>query len=69
MAFYDLICDECGHQFEKFVSGFLRKGDKSCPECGSRKVTQKFAGTFSIGKLNSTSDGDGCSSAKRSTFG
>lgn len=70
MAFYDLKCDDCGHKFEKFVSGFLKDGDKSCPECGSRKVTRKFAGSFSIGKLGSAGTGDGCGTTKhRDGFG
>lgn len=69
MAFYDLLCDDCGHQFEKFVRGFLKKRDKSCPECGSRNVSQKFAGTFSIGKLKSTSSSDSCDATTRGGFG
>jgi len=46
MAIYDLKCDDCEHQFEKYVSGFLSDEDKVCPRCGSRKISQKFTSFF-----------------------
>ena len=35
MASYDLVCDECDHDFEVFRQGFLKDEDRVCPECGS----------------------------------
>lgn len=69
MAFYDLKCDDCGHQFEKFVSGFLRDDDRVCPECGSRNVSQEFTGNFSIGGLRPSSPGGGCGATSGGGFG
>ena len=43
MASYDLVCDECGHDFEVFRQGFLKDDDRVCPECGSTEVRQKFS--------------------------
>jgi len=60
MAIYDLKCDDCGKQFEKFVTGFLKEEDKECPRCNSRKVSQRFNGSFGIGSSCSNSGG-GCS--------
>jgi putative FmdB family regulatory protein len=66
MAIYDLKCDECGHDFEKFVPGFLSEKDKQCPECDSRKVTQKF-NSFNIGC--SSTGGGGCAPPSSGGFG
>ncbi|MFA5802342.1 MAG: zinc ribbon domain-containing protein [Thermoleophilia bacterium] len=68
MAIYDLKCDDCGHQFEKFVTGFLAEEDKTCPRCASRKVSQKFNSSFGIGSSCSSSGG-GCSSPPNTSFG
>jgi putative FmdB family regulatory protein len=43
MASYDLACDDCGHEFEVYVQGFLKDGDRVCPECDSTEVRQKFS--------------------------
>ena len=67
MAIYDLKCDDCGHQFEKFVTGFLSDEDKTCPRCDSRKVSQKYNGTFGIG--TSSAGSGGCGSPPNTSFG
>lgn len=67
MAIYDLKCDECGEQFEKYVTGFLKDEDKECPECGSRKISQQFTGFFGVGSSSSSSGG--CSSPPGGSFG
>ena len=43
MASYDLVCNECGNEFEVYVQGFLKDGDRVCPECDSAEVRQKFS--------------------------
>lgn len=43
MASYDLVCNECGHEFELFVQGFLKDDDRLCPKCDSTEVRQKFS--------------------------
>ena len=35
MPTYDLRCESCAHDFEVFRQGFLRDGDRACPECGA----------------------------------
>ena len=44
MPTYDLACDACGHRFEAFRQGFLRREDRVCPECGSEDARQLFTG-------------------------
>jgi len=41
---YDLTCDDCSADFERFRQGFLRDEDRVCPGCGSAHVTQRFTG-------------------------
>lgn len=66
MASYDLICDECGHDFEVFRQGFLKDEDRMCPDCGSTEVRQKFSSFLSgIGG----SSGGGCAPSGGSPFG
>lgn len=67
MAIYDLRCEKCDHQFEKFVTGFLEEQDKQCPECGSREVSQKFTSFF--GGRSTGFEGGGCSSPPGGSFG
>ena len=43
MATYDLLCNECGHEFEVFVQGFLKDDDRVCPKCEATDVRQKFS--------------------------
>jgi putative FmdB family regulatory protein len=44
VATYDLTCNGCGLQFDIYVQGFLKDGDKVCPDCESREVEQRFTG-------------------------
>jgi putative FmdB family regulatory protein len=44
MASFDLVCNECGHEFEIYVQGFLRDDDRVCPKCDATDVRQKFSG-------------------------
>ncbi|MBE0429768.1 MAG: zinc ribbon domain-containing protein [Thermoleophilia bacterium] len=70
MPIYDLKCDDCGHGFEKFVTGFIRDEEKECPRCNSRNVSQRFSGgSFGIGGSNPGSGSGGCSAPPRSGFG
>ncbi|GBE57740.1 zinc ribbon domain protein [bacterium BMS3Abin01] len=67
MAIYDLKCDECEHQFEKYVSGFLSEDDKICPECGSHKISQKFTSFF--GSCSTGGGSGGCAPPAAGGFG
>ncbi len=49
MAIYDLKCENCGLEFEKFTTGFLTEDDKECPQCKSVNVKQVYSGSFGIG--------------------
>jgi putative FmdB family regulatory protein len=65
MASYDLVCNECGHEFEVFRQGFLKDEDRVCPECGSQDVRQKFSSFLSgIGGTSA-----GCAVPAGSGFG
>ena len=59
MAIYDLKCNSCGKEFEKFVTGFLGEDDKECPECKSRDVRQVYNSSFGIGGGSCGSGGSG----------
>jgi putative FmdB family regulatory protein len=56
MASYDLVCEECGHDFEVFMQGFLKDDAKVCPECGSREVRQLITG-FLVSSSSRSSGG------------
>lgn len=62
MAIYDLKCNACGNEFEKFVTGFLGEGDKQCPSCDSRDVQQVYNSSFGIGGSSCGSGGGSCGS-------
>jgi putative FmdB family regulatory protein len=68
MAIYDLKCDDCGKQFEKFVTGFLTEADKECPRCHSRRISQKFNSSFGIGS-SCSNKGGGCNTPPAGGFG
>ncbi len=44
MPSYDMACTSCGHEFEVFRQGFLRDGDRTCPQCGAAEARQLFTG-------------------------
>jgi len=66
MASYDLVCEKCEHVFEVFRQGFLRDGDRVCPDCGSTEVRQKFS---SFLRNLGGSSGDACAPRAGSPFG
>lgn len=66
MASYDLVCESCGHRFEVFRQGFIKDEDKTCPECGSTDVRQKYSTFLSALK---GSLGGGCGASSGSPFG
>jgi len=61
MASYDLRCAECGHDFEVFVQGFLKDDHKVCPDCGSRRVEQRFTGFMMTSSSSGTVSSAGSS--------
>ena len=67
MASYDLVCDECGHDFEVFRQGFLKDEDRFCPDCGSAEVRQKFSSFLK--NIGGSSSGGGCAAPSHSGFG
>lgn len=68
MASYDLVCDACGHDFEVYRQGFLKDEDRTCPDCGSTEVRQKFS-SFLKNIGGSNSGGGGCAAPSHSGFG
>ena len=67
MASYDLVCEECGHDFEVFRQGFLKDEDRVCPDCGSTEVRQKFSSFLK--NIGGSSSGGGCAVPGSSPFG
>ena len=57
MATYDLVCLECGRDFEVFVPGFIKDEDRQCPACGSFKTRQKYSAFLTNASNSSSSDG------------
>lgn len=43
MPSYDLVCKNCGHEFEITLHRFIRDEDRVCPSCSSTDVEQKLA--------------------------
>jgi putative FmdB family regulatory protein len=68
MASYDLVCDDCGHDFEVFRQGFLKDEDRVCPDCGSEDVRQKFT-SFLKNIGGASGSGGGCAAPSHSGFG
>jgi putative FmdB family regulatory protein len=62
---YQLVCDDCGKDFEFFLTRFLKDSDKVCPNCGSTKVRQVYRDFFGFslsGGKDSDSGSGGCGS-------
>lgn len=58
MPDYEFTCKKCGHQFTVNVP-WQRKGEVTCPNCGSSELREKFSlWGWSRG---STSDAGACS--------
>ncbi|MBI4734003.1 MAG: zinc ribbon domain-containing protein [Rubrobacteridae bacterium] len=57
MPTYQLVCDECGKDFEFFLTPFLKDSDKICPSCGSTKVRQVYRDFFGFNLSGGKSSG------------
>jgi putative FmdB family regulatory protein len=55
MATYDLVCLQCGREFEVFVPGFIKDEDRQCPACGSFKTRQKYSAFLTNASTSSSS--------------
>lgn len=42
MPTYQLVCDDCGKDYEFFLTRVLRDSDKKCPSCGGTNVRQVY---------------------------
>lgn len=47
MPIFEYICSRCGRRFE-FLEKSGNSGEKSCPQCGSRRLEKQFS-VFSAG--------------------
>lgn len=63
MPTYELICDDCGSRFERFLTRLLRREDRVCPECGSRRVRSGVGGGV-LGAGTAPSKSVTCSSSR-----
>jgi putative FmdB family regulatory protein len=68
MPTYQLACDDCGCDYEIFLTRVLTDADKTCPNCGSSKVRQVYRDFFGfrksggLGGSSSESGSGGCGS-------
>ncbi|MDI6717178.1 MAG: zinc ribbon domain-containing protein [Actinomycetota bacterium] len=46
MPTYQFVCEDCGKDFEFFLTRLLRDADKVCPSCGSTRVKQAYRDFF-----------------------
>ena len=58
MAYFDLICRDCGHRFQLATGGAIRKKQKHCPECRSKNIRQTFGSFLQNGSLSSPTCGE-----------
>ncbi|MBN2373869.1 zinc ribbon domain-containing protein [bacterium] len=42
MPIYSFICEDCGHQFEKFFIKIVDKFSEPCPKCNSYNTTKQL---------------------------
>jgi putative FmdB family regulatory protein len=73
MATYDLVCLECGRDFEVFVPGFIKDEDRQCPACGSFKTRQKYSAFLTNASTSSSSSSSsssgGCADCAQGSSG
>jgi putative FmdB family regulatory protein len=70
MATYDLVCLQCGNDFEVFVPGFIKDEDRQCPACGSFKTRQKYSAFLTNASTSSNSSGSaGCADCAQGSSG
>ena len=43
MPIYEYTCQECDHQFEKFVRSMTTQAEIKCPHCGSTEVKKGWS--------------------------
>lgn len=72
MPAYDFKCKDCSKNFTVQVS-IKDKAKVVCPQCGSKKIEQKFTkvnvgGGISAGKSGSACSGGSCSSCSGCRF-
>jgi putative FmdB family regulatory protein len=53
MPIFEYACGKCGKVFEKLILGKSQEA-LACPDCGSKRVEQKFS-TFSSGSAGTRS--------------
>jgi len=54
MPTYQFACDDCGKDFEFFLTRMVRETDKVCPNCGSTKVKQVYRDFFGFAPSRSS---------------
>ena len=57
MPTYQFICNDCGSDYEFFLTRMLRDEDKVCPSCGSKNVRQAYRDFFGYTAVRSVSGG------------
>ena len=60
MPTYEFTCKDCQHHFEVFTA-ISNKGKIVCPECGGRRLQERFGAFFVGGNVSKPSAGTGSS--------
>jgi putative FmdB family regulatory protein len=61
MPMFEYACPHCGHVFERLVLA-RNQAPPECPNCGCKRVEQKFS-AFATGSATSRSAGGACGSS------
>ncbi len=62
MPIYEYTCQDCGHDFEKFVRSVTSAQVPACPQCGGDHVKKGWS-VFGMGKADAGSSGFASSAA------
>ena len=58
MAYFTLICKDCGHKSDLTTSGAIKQKQKRCRKCGSENIRQSLGSYLANGPLSSPTCGE-----------
>ncbi|MBE0446685.1 MAG: zinc ribbon domain-containing protein [Actinobacteria bacterium] len=59
MPTYQFVCNDCGRDYEFFLTRMLRDGDELCPDCGSTNVRRAYRDFFGYRVSHSSGESSG----------
>jgi hypothetical protein len=58
MAYFILICKDCGARYQLVTGGVIKKKQRLCKECGSENIRQSLGSYLANGPLSSPTCGE-----------